>query len=97
MEILVKMVENTVKRLEAMEYEEIYQEVEEALDISVTTSINKEYRGCRIAITLGGPNIFINTNNSQVEGYWGLDSFSSPLNSQTANTIDDIICDMWEQ
>lgn len=46
----------------------------EALDIEYIIGSDGEYRGARILVAFGGPNIWINTKTSQVEGYWWGDS-----------------------
>ena len=46
----------------------------DALDYTYTINSDKSYLGVKIAVSLGGPNIYINTVNKCVEGYWGDDS-----------------------
>lgn len=36
---------------------------------------DKNYRGARVCVAYGGPNIYINTFYKQVEGYWGGDTY----------------------
>ena len=50
-----------------------YDYLFEALDIQWTLNNNKTYRGARILVTCGGPNIWIDTTHNNVEGYWGTD------------------------
>lgn len=42
----------------------------DALDIEYIVSSKKEYLGARVLVAFGGPNIWINTRTSTVEGYW---------------------------
>jgi len=42
----------------------------DALDIEYTISSTGEYRGSRILVAFGGPNIWINTGLSLVEASW---------------------------
>ncbi len=44
------------------------------LDYRTTISRDKEYIGSHILVAFGGPNIWINTVNKCVEGYWGSDT-----------------------
>lgn len=46
----------------------------DALDIQYVVSSSKEYLGARILVAFGGPNIWIDTQNSVVDGYWWGDS-----------------------
>ena len=43
------------------------------LDYRYTISSSKEYIGAHILVAFGGPNIWINTVDKCVEGYWGSD------------------------
>tara|TARA_R110001632_G_scaffold109348_1_gene219565 strand:+ start:454 stop:789 length:336 start_codon:yes stop_codon:yes gene_type:complete len=42
----------------------------DALDINYIINGDKTYKGARILVSFGGPNIWIDTFKEQVEGYW---------------------------
>ncbi len=44
------------------------------LDYKFIVDAQKQYVGVEILVSFGGPNIYINTQNKTVEGYWGNDS-----------------------
>ena len=44
--------------------------LQDVIDIEYICTSNKEYKGARIMVTFGGPNIWINTRTRQVEGSW---------------------------
>lgn len=44
-----------------------------ALDFRYIVDSKKEYLGANILVAFGGPNIWINTLDKWVEGYWGGD------------------------
>ena len=44
--------------------------LQDALDIEYIVSSRNEYLGARVLVAFGGPNIWINTQTNQVEGYW---------------------------
>ena len=44
--------------------------MEDALDIQYIINQDKTYRGARILVAFGGPNIWVNTQRGEVEGYW---------------------------
>jgi predicted RNA-binding Zn-ribbon protein involved in translation (DUF1610 family) len=46
----------------------------DALDFEYITDSTKNFIGARILVAFGGPNIWINTRNKQVEGHWWGDS-----------------------
>ena len=43
----------------------------DCLDINYITDRNKKYKGARILYAFGGPNIWIDTEREEVQGYWG--------------------------
>ena len=56
---------NTMKQLEAF--------MEGVYDIEWITHQDKTYKAARLLVAGGGPNIWVNTLNSSVDGYWGND------------------------
>lgn len=83
---LISMCERIVKDIETGEYDMEACELEEwgepcashylsdVYDIEYTVSNRGYYLGSIICVALGGPNIYIDTRNQQVQGYWGGDS-----------------------
>ena len=59
-------------------------------DVEYTIGSDKEYRGVRIMIACGGPDIYINTNSGDVELYWWGESARYPMSSNAINMIDSI-------
>ncbi len=47
--------------------------LKDVLDIQWIINQDKTYRGARVLVAFGGPNIWINTQSNEVEGYWWLD------------------------
>jgi hypothetical protein len=45
----------------------------DVLDINYITTHTKEYKGARVLVSFGGPNIWIDTDRGVVEGFWGED------------------------
>lgn len=43
----------------------------DALDVEVTRSLNGDYRGARILLTFGGPNVWLDTADRELQGAWG--------------------------
>jgi hypothetical protein len=44
--------------------------MEDVLDIEYIVNSRREYIGARVLVGFGGPNLWINTRTSTVEGYW---------------------------
>lgn len=65
-----------------------YDYLEDALDIDYIVNSKKEYKACRIMVAFGGPNIYINTWEKQVELHWWTDHASYYLTTDTCNEID---------
>ena len=52
----------------------------DVLDIRYMVDSQKRYLGARILVAFGGPNIWIDTENERVEGYWWGDKFTASYN-----------------
>lgn len=49
--------------------------IADALDINWILDSNREFKGARILVAFGGPNIWIDTYTQTVEGTWWTESF----------------------
>lgn len=68
--------------------------LEDALDINYVTNNKKEYKGARILISFGGPNIWIDTDRGVVEGFWGFESAVSEFKDNL--DLDDLLEDYFD-
>lgn len=57
-------------------------------DIEYTIGGDLDYRGVRVMIACGGPNIYVNTNNKRVELYWWGDTAYAALSDHAVEAID---------
>ena len=57
-------------------------------DIGYTIGGDFDYRGVRVMIAFGGPNVYINTNNRRVELYWGFGRAEAVLSDHAVDAID---------
>jgi hypothetical protein len=48
----------------------------DVLDINYILDSEKNYKGARILVAFGGPNIWIDTSKNTVEGYWWGESYT---------------------
>ena len=81
------------ERDEMEEYGEaydFYSYFADALDIEYTIGGNMDFLGARIAVALGGPNIYVNTRTGYVEGYWGTDKAEAWIPSEVCDEINAI-------
>ena len=47
--------------------------MESVLDIELITFNDHKYKAARLLVAFGGPNIWVNLQDMNVEGYWGCD------------------------
>lgn len=67
----------------------------DALDMEYTVSSRGDYLGSRVCVTFGGPNIYIDTRNRKVQGYWGGDYVERSY-SRDALGLDDYLEDTFD-
>ena len=67
--------------------------LQDALDIEYIVNRGGEYLGARVLVTLGGPNIWINTRTKTVEGYWWSDRAESSFEDNLG--LDDALGELW--
>lgn len=70
---------------------DLYSYFTDVLDIEYTISSRGDYLGARIAVALGGPNIYIDTREGYVKGYWGTDREEAWIPSEICEEIDSIM------
>ena len=51
--------------------------IADVLDINWILDSNREFKGARLLVAFGGPNIWIDTDKQTVEGHWWGDSFTA--------------------
>lgn len=72
-------------------YQNLFDYIADNLGIKIITGIDGgDYYGAEICVAWGGPNIYIETRDSYVRGYWG-DEVSIPFSYIARDAVDDII------
>ena len=72
-------------------YQNLWDYIADNFGVKIVTSLDgSEYYGAEICVAWGGPNIYIETRDSYVKGYWG-DEVSIPLSYSARDAIDEII------
>lgn len=64
-------------------------------DIEYTIDGDFDYKGVRVMIACGGPNIYINTNTGRIELYWWDDCANAALSTTAVNAIDEYFSEMY--
>lgn len=52
-----------------------YDYISEAMDITYHVGSDGNFKGGEFAVSIGGPNIYVNVTGRYVVGYWGSDKF----------------------
>lgn len=68
----------------------LYDYFSDALDFEYTITSQREYKSVRVWIGLGGPNVWIDTEDSYVRLAWGSDREEYPLSYYVSDEIDTI-------
>lgn len=74
----------------------LYDYFSDVLDFEYTINSNKEYIGVKVWVTLGGPNIWIDTRHCEVCGAWGSERETLPIPSEIRDEIDAIFSDIYD-
>lgn len=70
-----------------------FDPLEDPLDIVFFVGARQDYRGCEIALALGGPNVYVNTRAQEVEVYWGGQKAVLDISMEVCAYIDDYVGD----
>ena len=102
LKISVKACAETLERVASGEYDgEQYEDTYEALtayfeytpDVNFVIGARKEYRGVIITLGCGGPDIYFDTREGYVKGYWGGDFAEYHVQSWAVAAVDEY----WEE
>ena len=74
----------------------LYDYLFDVLDYEFTIDSRKEYVSAKIWVTLGGPNIWIDTRERAVKLAWGADREEYPLDWDVCDEIDGIMQEIYE-
>ena len=71
----------------------VYDYFYDALDVEYTYASTGELLGVRVYVTLGGPNVWVDTRAGEISGAWGTDRAAAWLPSEIASEIVDMFAD----
>lgn len=63
----------------------------DVLDITYIVNADKSYKAAILAVTLGGPNVYINTWEHEIQLHWGSDKETIWLPSEICEEIDSVM------
>ena len=73
----------------------MYDYFEDALDIEYIVGSDRTYRGVRVMVTCGGPNIYVDTMEKAVTLFWWTDSARYYLSTDAVDAVDECFEDLW--
>lgn len=73
----------------------VYDYMADVLDYEITIDSQLEYKSAKIWVTLGGPNVWIDTAEKAVKLAWGTDRAEYPVDSDTCEEIDEYMQDLY--
>ena len=78
--------------LEKSVFEETLQEyMNDILEVEYTKTLNGYFKGVKLLVTFGSPDVYINTMTNKIEGYWGNEYFEETLPYELGEAINDYI------
>ena len=77
-------------------YARLSKYFEGVLDVEIICDLRGDYREARIALTIGGPSIYLNTRTNCIEGYWWSDSAEYHVNRAAVDAVDEYFEEIWE-
>ena len=66
----------------------MYDYLTDVIDYEITLNSSMEYRSCKVWVTLGGPNVWIDTAERELKLAWGGERDSIYLDSDICDEID---------
>ena len=78
-EQLERMVKNIALDITEGKPETAYEYMEDVYNIEWITHQDHSYKAARLLVAGGGPNIWVNLQDMNVEGYWGCDRVTEPF------------------
>ena len=84
--------------LERMEAEPVtmWEYFSDCLDVDYLIDSNFDYKGVRVLVTCGGPNIYVSTITGKVELYWWTDRGEFYLEREVIDSIDEVFSEYYE-
>ena len=68
----------------------LYDYFSDYLDIDYIIDSNKDYKACRVMVTCGGPNIYIDTYSGEVQLYWWAERATANIPASICDEINEV-------
>ena len=97
-EMLQKECESIAMDLENLidaDYEDIMEYFKDIYDTKYIINGDHSYFAVRVMVACGGPNIYINTWERCVQGYWWFDEASAKFSREACDAIDEFFQELY--
>lgn len=74
---------------------DLMEYLDDALDVDYRVDCNREPIGCRVWLALGGPNIWIDTEQDSIFGAWGTDRDRIYIESELSEAVLEALTADW--
>lgn len=81
---------------ESGDNEAMAEYLDDVFDIEYRINYEKCFRSVCVAVAIGGPNIYIDTDDSYVKLYWGATRMKAPIMYKASEMIDDYYMELWD-
>ena len=93
--MLLSQVQEIAKTLESSMDEAVTDEMLEGiLGMEWTVDQENNVLGTRLLVAFGGPNIWVDTRDKEVQGYWGQGKVYENLSEAVCTWVDDAFADL---
>lgn len=69
--------------------------LDDYLDVKWILDSDRDYFACRVCVGWGGPNIYIDTWEKCVCGYWGADTVKYPMSLRAVEAVDEYMSEIY--
>lgn len=93
-----RIAEDTIDTLQGLEDDEAARReyFEDILDLKyIIDGFGRSYSGAVIAVTLGGPGVYVDTYAREVRVFWGAARYTADLPQSSADMIDSWFKELW--
>lgn len=70
--------------------------VADVLDERYSLNGELRYIAVRLTLTCGGPNIYLDTDTGEIEGFWGTDHYAVPVSDDVIAAVDEWYEDIFD-
>lgn len=66
-------------------------------DIEFIFDVAHKFLGAIITVGSGAPNIYLDTRNGMIKGFWGIDNYNLPIDKEIKNELNNILYEFYQK